>query len=97
MAPNRDDIRREIVDAIEVVAGEDFSALEDEDRPITDLGLKSEHGVDFAGEIEIRFQIEIDPKINPFVDDEGKCARTLKEIVDLVVSIVDNQEEEGDE
>jgi hypothetical protein len=46
--------------------------------------LKSENGIDFAGELEIRLMIKIAEKVNPFVDDVKKCARCIDEIIELI-------------
>ena len=90
----RDELRKEILDVLTIISGSDCSNLPGALRPITDLGLKSEHGVDFAGEVETRLKIKIDVKINPFVDDDKQCARSLEEITNLVEKIVSAKNKE---
>ncbi|MCG3185354.1 MAG: hypothetical protein ICCCNLDF_03583 [Planctomycetes bacterium] len=60
-------------------------AITGKTRPITDLGLKSIDGVDCAIALEDEFQITLEGGINPFVNDEKKCARSIQDIVDIVV------------
>jgi acyl carrier protein len=51
-------------------------------NPFEILGKDSHDGIVFACLLSERFGIEIDPGVNPLVDDEHRRARTVGEIVD---------------
>ncbi len=53
-------------------------------RPIPDLGMESEDGIAWSTELE-EMGINLPLNINPFVDDDRRCARTVDEILNLVL------------
>ena len=44
-------------------------SIDDQTKPLEELGLKSEHGVELACILEDRLHIEIPEEANPLVDD----------------------------
>ncbi|HOX05892.1 MAG TPA: hypothetical protein PK280_05785 [Planctomycetota bacterium] len=59
-------------------------AISAHSRPVVDLGLESRDGVDFACDISARLGVLVPYEVNPFVSDDGKRARTVGEIVNLL-------------
>jgi len=53
-----------------------------ETNPFQALGKDSHDGIVFACLFSERLGIEIDPEINPLVDDQRQRARTVGELVD---------------
>ena len=62
-------------------------------NPILDLGLDSLDGVEFACALSEKIGWDIPHEVNPFVDDDGKRARTVDEIVELVVDLSQEERE----
>lgn len=88
-------IRIIVVDALRAVRGEDPEPpIQDDARPIGDLGLASADGVDFTLELEDRLGCKIDDRVNPLVNDDRQRARTVKEIVEWIAASPSVRQEE---
>jgi acyl carrier protein len=53
-----------------------------ETNPFKALGKDSHDGIVFACLLSERLGIEIDPALNPLVDDQRQCPRIVGELVD---------------
>lgn len=62
--------------------------ITDDTVPITGLGLDSADGIYFACAISQALGFELPNKVNPFVDDRARRARTVGEIVKLVAGLM---------
>jgi hypothetical protein len=95
MKISRDEIRKGVIESLHRVLGkQDVSHIDDTTNPIGDFGLKSEDGVDYACALSEQLRYIIPHNVNPFVDDSGRRARRVGEIVDLMYGLLANQEAE---
>lgn len=95
MKTSRDDVREGVIESLHRVLGkQDVAHIDENTNPIQDFGLKSEDGVDYACALSERLSYIIPHNVNPFVDDSGRRARKVSEIVDLMCSLLANQEAE---
>jgi len=87
------DSLRQLLDSLE----KEVPKINDKTKPIGDLGLESDDGIDWICDLE-EMGFNIPKDVNLFVVDKGNCVRTVGEIVELLHSLqVDNQEESTDE
>jgi len=66
----------------------DATLIEANTKPITNLGLASEDGVEFECIVETLLDVTLPNQINPFVDDEHNRPRTVAEIVAYLTSLI---------
>ena len=92
---NKDRVRKCVFDSLRETLGKDGGdvVISDQTNPIRGLGLKSDDGVDFACTLSDKLGFEIEHAINPFVDDDGKRARSVGQIVSLVCELAAAQKE----
>jgi len=64
-----------------------------ETDPFKGLGKDSHDGIVFACLFSERLGIEIDPKLNPLVDDSRNCARKVGELVDWCIEQISKKEQ----
>jgi acyl carrier protein len=85
-------IRSRLIQALERTFPKNCTTpLDDSVRPIGDLGLASRDGVEIAIELEELLHCKIDTPINPFVDDDKRCARTIGEMVAFLTTLCHQQ------
>jgi acyl carrier protein len=90
MSISRNEVRALIIESIrEVVENKDDVSIDDETDPIRELGLDSDDGVDFACAISEKLHYEVPDSINPFVSDKPTRSRRVREIVDLMCKLVE--------
>lgn len=63
-------------------------------KPIEDLGLTSEDGVELACILEDELGISIDDRINPLVHDSGRRGRTFDEVAKILADTVQGSADE---
>jgi len=68
--------------------------ITDDTDPISGLGLASADGIDFALDLEVRLGVKISPKVNPLVDDVRHRARTVREIVEFIKTVMAGERQE---
>ncbi len=95
-----DKIKEIVVESIRqflVSLGREVQEVNENMKPIGDLGLDSQDGIDLVCDLEeVGFRIPND--VNPFVVEKGPCTRTVAEIAKLLQSYyVGNLEENNDE
>jgi acyl carrier protein len=80
---NPEAVRACIVKALRDVLGEEAAEadLQDDVKPIGNLGLDSIDGLDYACELSNALGFNLPAKENPLIDDGRKRARTIGEIV----------------
>ena len=84
----KEEVKRSIVDSLRRFPEAKDIEVRGDTRPIPDLGLESEDGVAWASELEaMGFNLALD--VNPLVDDSRRCARTVDEIVSLILEHVE--------
>jgi len=91
----RNEVEKEVIDSLReflVSAGKEDPGIDERTRPIGDLGLDSPDGIDWVCDLEERGFV-IPKDINPFVDDNEPKARTVGEIIDLLLSMSKDSEE----
>jgi len=87
---SRDQVREFVIESIEeALDHKDHVEITEATDPILELGLESHDGLDFACAISEKLQYSIPHRVNPFVDDKGKRALRVGEIVDLVCKLVE--------
>jgi acyl carrier protein len=80
---NPEAVRACIVKALQDVLGEKAAEadLQDDVKPIGNLGLDSMDGLDYACELSEALGFKLPTKENPLVDDGRQRARTIGDIV----------------
>ena len=86
MPLTRNDIREAVFRAIRQIMETEVE-LNEATKPIDDLDLDSEDGLDFADILSDLLQITIPANVNPFKNDAAQKARTIGEIIDLVLNL----------
>jgi hypothetical protein len=76
-----------------MVPGVERNEINDATDPIRGLGLISDDGLDFACEISQRLGFHFPNEGNPFVDDLGRRARRVGEIIELICPMVERAPE----
>lgn len=90
----KEKIFKEITAALEEISGKKDVQIDNTSNPIEVLALDSGHGIPFACELEVRLSISIPEEMNPLViDGPRQRARTVGEIVDLMISLCQEQKE----
>jgi acyl carrier protein len=90
-------IRDHVIAALhELLGDKDVDQIDDDTKPIGQLGLRSPDGVDFACELSERLGFEIPDTFNPLVDDERQRARTVGEMVVVLRELIGVQSERID-
>ncbi len=93
MKASREDIRGCVIESLQRVLDKPVATqIDDNTNPIQDFGLESADGVDYPCVLSERLRYVIPHDVNPFVDDSGRRARKVGEIVDLMCSLLANQE-----
>lgn len=83
MAQTRDELRETVIQALQAVRRNvEGIEITNTTKPIGQLGFESIEGLDLCLELEERLKCRIDEKLNPLVDDDRQCARTVGEIVE---------------
>lgn len=86
MNVDHDAVRTVVIESLRSVLSTDPDVqIDDDTKPIGNLGLASADGVDLSLELEDRLQCIIDKKANPLVTEDGRRARSVGEIVDWIV------------
>ncbi|WP_291445516.1 hypothetical protein [Desulfovibrio sp.] len=94
MKSTKQKVLEEVTEVLKTMTEIEGVTITLECNPIENLALDSGHGIPFALEIEDRLSIVIPPEINPFVNDTPiPCARTVGEIVDLLIALSAKQDE----
>jgi hypothetical protein len=84
----KEEVKKAIIDSLRRFPEAKGVEVCGDTRPIPDLGLESEDGIAWASELEeMGFNLALD--VNPLVDDERQCARTVDEIVNLVLEHIE--------
>ncbi len=89
----QDTIRSAVVEALHELLDGPPVTVNDETIPITNLGLCSEDGLDFACIISEKLDFHLDDKVNPFINDAGNIALNIQQITALVSSLVPKKAE----
>ena len=93
MKLTKEDVVRHVIEVLGEMSEVEGAVITLEINPIESLALQSDHGVPFALEMEDRLAIEIPLDANPFIKDSPtKCARTVGEIADFLISLSSKQE-----
>lgn len=93
MEIKKDRINHFIIESLQEMLGKDNKKKIDEYiKPIPDLGCDSEDGVNFACILSGKIDYYIPDDVNPFVDDDRRQGRSVREITDLVLRLMTGQE-----
>ena len=82
----RNEVFATVVSGLEQIA-EDAHSITGKSRPIGDLGLDSEDGIDWICDMDSQ-GFDVPNDVNPFVDKKGRRPRTVDEITDLLMRYV---------
>jgi hypothetical protein len=95
MTKNRTEVCEGLISAVhEFLGPKDLDDIDEKTNPITQLGMESCDGLDFACMLSEKFGFDLPTTVNPFVDDAKQCARNIGEMADLIVKLGEQQEEE---
>jgi hypothetical protein len=86
------EVREAVLATIRLMIDDPSTALTGDIAPIDVLGLDSEDGLDFAELISERLPIVVPVEVNPFKNDEAQKARTLDEIIALLLALTKQEE-----
>ncbi len=86
MATKADQIRSVVERILREFLNGREAEITDNTRPIDDLDLDSELGINLADIVEDELGIEIPAKVNPFKKNRTET-RTLREIVELLLTL----------
>ncbi len=89
------DVRTAVWELVGRMATNSSSELLGSIAPLEGLGLDSEDGIEFAEVVSERLGIDIPVALNPFKNDEAQTARTLDEIVTLLISLPRKDQRNG--
>jgi len=77
-----------VIESLRRLIGQPDQEIDGDTDPIGDLGLESQDGIAWALDLEdLGFKLPV--KLNPLVDDDRHKARSVAEIVDLVLKYCD--------
>ena len=98
MKVTRSKILKCVIESIRDVMPEEKADVDirDDTDPIQHLGLDSFDGIAFSCPLSGRLGWDIPGEVNPFVDDERKRSRCVREIVDLLYQLMRKKAEEED-
>jgi hypothetical protein len=82
-----EEMRSGVIKSLLHFAGRENQEVNGKTRPIPDLGLDSEDGVAWSVELE-KLGIRVPLDLNPLVDDTRHRARSVDEIMDLIMDLV---------
>ncbi len=77
-------LRMIVIDTLRDLIEEGAPIISDNTNPISELGLTSDDGLDFACIISEKLGFHIDEKVNPFICDDGDEERNVSKIIALV-------------
>ncbi len=93
MAFTREEVHDCVLSALRHMLADPSAEIDETTNPIRGLGFISDDGLDFACEISDRLNFHFPDKKNPFVDDSGRRARRVGEIIDLICPMVQENQE----
>lgn len=98
MSTKREEVRECVIAALkDVLPPGDSRQINDDTNPIQQLGLDSHDGVAYACALSERLLHDIPVDMNPFVDDDRKRPRCIREIIVLLCTLLDKMQETKDE
>lgn len=92
---NRNDMFKLVCDLLRDSPDNEGAEITWETNPFKTLGKDSHDGIVFACLLSERLGIEIDPDLNPLVDDQHHRARCVGEVVDWCLELAKETKEEG--
>lgn len=93
MDARRQRVREVVVQALRDACDFDLGkVVPDSAKPFSDLGLESVDGILIAPRLCAKLGVNIPNKVNPLIDDERKCERTVGELVSFMLAMMPTEE-----
>lgn len=93
MDARRQRVREIIIQTLREACDFDLGkVVPDSAKPFSDLGLESVDGILIAPRLCAKLGINIPPEVNPLIDDERECKRTVGELVDFMLTMMPAEE-----
>ena len=93
MGFTRDAVYQCVVETLHGMVGVKDTSIVDSTDQINGLGMVSDDGLDFACEVSDRLGFHFPDDLNPFVDDSGRRPRRVREIVELILPMLQDSAE----